>query len=242
MSDTLAKAHLTSLARQRDQDKINTALETIIEHWHGATHATAPEQVEGVKKQPPGSRLPMPLDPASAIDSAYRVLRSWGQLVMDERNLTTGPRISHRPECPMSCSEQHPSTGPQIARWLVGHSEWLAAHDTAREAARELGSHAWILKALALGHRTRKFQIGVCPEENYPEDGGVTTPCTGGLWSIIRDHETMLPDRVICDHNPEHVWAPYQWASLGRRMGNAGTDEMHREMTRMVGHTSQETA
>ncbi|MFK5691296.1 hypothetical protein ACI3EY_16685 [Ornithinimicrobium sp. LYQ92] len=242
MTDPIERAHLVATTRTRIRHQLETALDQIANHWHGAQNPPPAAASTGSKKPKPGSRLPMPLDPASAVDEAWRTLRSWGQLVMEERGVTVGPRTGHTPSCSRGCTEKHGPTGKQIAQWLALHAEWLSAHDAGEYAAHELARHGRRLRDIDLGYKSRRFQIGPCPEETITDEMGVTEACTGGLWALIREEDNMLPDRVVCDHNGDHTWSPSQWAALGRRMGNPSADEMHREMTRMAGHTSQETA
>lgn len=237
--DVIERAHLTALNRERTRRRLERALDDLAEHWTGAEHPPMPEG--SVRRPQPASRLPMPLDPASAVDAAWRDLRSWGQLVMEERDLTQGPRTGHTPACRVGCDQRHPATGPQIARWLALHAEWLAAHDAGEDAADELARHARRLRDIDLGYRSRRFQIGRCPEEVHDEQWerhGLTQECTGNLWALIREEDTMLPDRVVCDAHEEHTWSPSQWAALGRRLGNLHPDGVERLLNRLAGYTS----
>lgn len=234
--DVIEKAHLTSLARERTRRRLLDALDILAEHWSAAERPQVTR--EGGERRPaPASRPPLPIDPASALDAAWRDLRSWGQLIIEERDLSAGPRTGHAPSCPRGCTDRHPATGPQIARWLALHADWLAAHPAGDDCAEELHRHARRVRAIALGHRSRRFQIGRCPQVDVDEDGLAAT-CVGTLWALVRQEDDMLPDRVVCDTDDEHVWSPSQWPALGRRLGNLHPEGMDRLMQRLAGHTS----
>src|SRR5690606_8689267 len=134
------------------------------------------------------------------------------------------------------CTERHPATGPQIAHWLALHSDWLAAHAAGPDAAEELHRHGRRVRDIALGYRSRRFQVGACPEEIIDDVMGVSKPCTGGLWALVRQGDDMLPGRGVCDVEAAHVWTPSQWPALGRRLGNLHPDGVERLMSRIVGY------
>lgn len=234
--DVIEKAHLISLSRARTRRKIEDALDTIAAHWDGAMSPPKPANSE--RRTPPRSKPPMPIDPASAIDAAWRDLRSWGQLVMEERDLSQGPRTGHTPACRTACTDKHPATGPQIARWLALHADWMAAHEAGPDAAAELARHGRRLRDIDLGYRSRRFIVGQCPEEIHDETSPITEPCIGNLWALIREEDTMLPDRVVCDANEWHTWSPSQWAALGRRLGNLHPDGVERLLNRLSGYST----
>ena len=234
--DLIEKAHLVSLTRARTRRRLEEALDTIAEHWAGAENPPKPEG--STRRTPPRSKPPMPIDPASAIDAAWRDLRSWGQLVMEERGVTHGPRTGHTTKCRTHCATKHTATGPQIARWLALHADWLAAHDAGEDAAVELARHGRRLRDIDLGYRSRRFIVGTCPEETYDEAEPLTKPCTGNLWALIREEATMLPDRVVCDASEDHTWSPSQWAALGRRLGNLHPDGVERLLNRLSGFST----
>lgn len=198
MTDVIERGYLNARKREKLRREIDDALDMIRDHWDDATH---PPGTEPSGRRPaPGSRPPLPIEYASVVDEAERVLRSWAALVVDER--AAKPR-------------RHLADGRAVACFLALHAEWLAAHDTGGDAASELMTQARRVRDLALGRRARKFQIGRCPE--VTEEGAV---CDGALWAVIRqglDHDGMLPDRVACDRCGT-IWAPHQWTALGRRL------------------------
>ena len=224
-TDPIAKAHLTSIARERIRRRLLDGLDLIADNWHGACHPLGQEG--SVRRPAPASKPPVPIDHTSALDACRRDLRSWGQLMLEEGGAQHGPRTT----------DGQPANGRQLARWLAVHVEWLAAHDAGHDAAEEIHRHGRRVRAIALGYRSRRFQVGRCPEVLDDLDGdGLMQSCTGGLWALVRQEDGMLPDRVVCDATDEHQWSPSQWGALGRRLGNLHPDGVERLLSRLGGY------
>ena len=197
----------------RTRRAIEEAVDAIVEHWPGSL--TPPPQPGAQSRAKPSSKPPMPVSALNARESAWRDLRSWAQLVMEERDLTLGPRST---------------TGPDIALFLARHADWLSRHEAGRDCAAELAGHAGRLRDLATGSYTKRFPVGACPEQVTDEDGalvldadGLTQNCPGQLFALMRREdavESLLPRMVTCDTNRGHVWEPSQWHALGRRLGH----------------------
>lgn len=93
--------------------------------------------------------------------------------------------------------------------------------------ARDMGRHADRLSGMIRGDQLHRYQVGRCPEM-LASDGAavdhagladhVFTRCAGNLWASMRRQDTMLPQSIVCDADPAHTWAPWQWAALGKRL------------------------
>lgn len=199
MSDTLTDPRL-----HRRHEHLLEALDTIVEYWRGAHE---PPVREGARtRSKPSSKPPLPVGVLSTLDAAWRDLRSWGQLVMEERDLTLGPRAM---------------TGPDLALFLARHADWLSRHDAADEALTELAHHARKVEDMAKGNVTRRLAIGPCPDMTLVQDVEPPTfrKCEGELTALVHYSEDMLPAVVRCSEDQEHVWTPSQWPALGRKLG-----------------------
>lgn len=197
------------------------ALDTIVDHWHGAHHPPMPAGHTG-RRTPPRSKPPIDPSLLSDLDAAWRDLRSWSQLVMEERDLTLGPRGNE---------------GPDLALFLARHADWLSRHEAAEDARAELSRHARRIEATAKGRRTRRLTIGSCPEHLIVEE--YTTPsivrCTGTLLAVVHDEDDLLPAVVRCDTDREHTWAPGEWQALGRRLGRTSQDGVESLAAAIIG-------
>lgn len=221
MSDPIEKAHLVTAHRQRVRTRLLDATDLLAAHWTGAQHP--PREPGPRHRAVPASRPPTPIGPTSTRDAAWRDLRSWCQMVMEERDLTEGPR----------------DTGAvSLAMFLARHADWIAAHEAGQDCADELAGHARRIRDLDRGYHARRFQLGPCVEDVHDDAGIETWRCEGNLWALMRQEDDLLPDKVACDVTVEHVWRPGQWPALGRRMGQTIAASMEREMGRLSGHTS----
>src|SRR5690606_4634061 len=108
---TEPQPRLTDTRLDRRYQALLAALDLIVDAWDGAHNPPTP--VGTGRRTPPRSKPPCSPDVLSALDAAWRDLRSWGQLVMEERDLTLGPRAM---------------TGPDLALFLARHADWLAGH------------------------------------------------------------------------------------------------------------------
>lgn len=219
--DPIERGYLLAAHRDRIRTRLTDALDMLAHHWTGAMHPPA-GQHSGRRTQP-ASRPPTPIGPTSVRDAAWRDLRSWCQLVMDERDLHTAPQAQ---------------TGAGLARWLTTHADWLAAHEAGKDCADEMARHARLIRDLDRGYHARRFQLGPCVEDVHDEAGVETYRCTGSLWALMRQEDDLLPDKVACDAVEEHVWRPGEWARLGVRMGMVHPAGVDRLVARLAGYTS----
>ena len=195
MSETADRSHYALL----------DALDTLVEFWHGAHHP--PRRPGGKQTGKPTSRPPVPVGTLSTLDAAWRDLRSWAQLIMEERDLTVGPRT---PE------------GPDLALFIARHADWLARHVAAEDAWHELARHARLVRDLAKGNVTRRVEVGQCPELVVTDpDNPVIHPCKGSLVAVIHYADDVLPAAVRCSEDREHAWTAGQWTTLGRKLGRS---------------------
>lgn len=206
-------------ASNRTHDRILEATKTIKEQWP-ATFNPGRVEVSRVRSKP-GSRTPLPVAELNTRDSAWRDMRSWAQLVMEERDLTRGPDSSEAPD---------------LAHFLARHAEWLSRHEAGRDCADELARHAKALEDLAKGHHVKRYQIGPCPEQTITDDGIDQIPCTGGLWALMNQGDVLLPAHVQCDGPQGHSWSPSEWASLGRRVTGLSPQGAERLINRLGGY------
>lgn len=101
-----------------------------------------------------------------------------------------------------------------IDTWALLYAEQLP--EDGINAATHFERHADHLVGLVKGDRIRRYHVGRCPELTLTDDQ--LTPCTGTLIATMKQGDSLLPKVVACDANPEHVWQPWQWASLGKRL------------------------
>lgn len=204
----------------RTRQAIETAVDVIVEFWPGS--AAPPPQPGARSRTVPASKTPMPVAALNAREAAWRDLRSWCQLVMEERALTVGPRTTD---------------GPDLALFLARHADWLARHEAGRDCADELHRHARTLRDLATGSYTRRFPVGACPEPVIDDTGVEVGRCPGSLFALLRREdarEALLPRMVTCDVDRDHVWSPSQWHALGKRLGVALSPDGMERLTRAI--------
>lgn len=193
-------------------DALIEALDALTDHWLPAH--TPPRTAGSGRRSVPRSRPPLSPEVLSIMDAAWRDLRSWAQLIMEERDLTVGPPGP---------------TGPDLATFIARHADWMARHIAAEDCVDELRRHARLVGNLATGRRVRRVMVGPCPEAEVGEDGLMKGQCEGSLVALVHDEDEFLPAVVRCDQWRDHVWTPHQWPALGRRLGRValpGVDEM----------------
>lgn len=171
-------------------------------------------------------RLPFNLGASAMLDTIRGVLTDWARLVVDERT-TREPLLDDdgqpvlTPEGAPTWVElptPHPGTDQpgDLARWLYRYSHWLAAHDAAPDAHRELtGLVAEALDAIDI-HPDPEF-LGVCraPDEAgavcrarvyaHTDEGSVACPRCGALknarslraQALDMAEDELLPRRVL---------------------------------------------
>lgn len=151
------------------------------------------------------------------------ILSGWCRLIAEERGITLpgawrwmlqplpdgveGPLVTFR--------RFHVSESIEaLARYVVHHGQWLAAHPAAADCSAELRDLLRQCRAAAYPSGTRIVPVGLCP---VVDDDGM--PCDGKLRAMIRPGESLLPSAVGCDVDEAHRWAASEWRALGRTMG-----------------------
>jgi hypothetical protein len=152
------------------------------------------------------------------------VLSSWCRLISDERgiHLPGAWRLVVLPSGihgPANRAWFVRDTVAAMANYIDVHTEWLAAHPAASEAADEMADLARRAAAAAYPSGTRIIEIGRCPAADADE-----MPCIGRIRALLRTEASLLPSAVACDTDPAHSWGPAEWRSLGRHMAM----EVHR--------------
>lgn len=130
-------------------------------------------------------------------------LTTWARVVVEERGI----------HCP-------PDTIPAIAAFLVAQMDWFAGQPFARQFVSDVVDDWATAKALADPNRTRRFEVGPCPEAD----------CAGVLVAQIRPADSLLPHDVTCTESPTdedtgellHTWPADRWITLGRRVVRVG--------------------
>lgn len=127
-----------------------------------------------------------------------KVLASWASLVADERQVEPPTRDI-----------------PILARFLVRHAEWLAAHPAVIEMVDEIGNLTRSARNTADPNGAGRVHVGYCPS------------CDGELVALMRNSDDAHPSEIMCTASPDHVWPAKRWAALARAMrrnqaGNQG--------------------
>lgn len=141
-----------------------------------------------------GSRTPgIPLNEkaADARSDIRGVLTAWVDLVVEGRRLTAPAR-----------------TVPALAAFLGCHLDWLAAHEAAGEAAREIHELARTARRVARPDRVHLIRLGECVEP----------ACSGSLQARVNDGDWLLPAAIVCNIDSSHSWPPSQWHVVRKRM------------------------
>lgn len=207
-----AAAH--DLARSnRVIEDIGLALDRIERYYSTALDGPADSDDSDVRAGS-SSGEPVNLAVVDVRADTWKDMHFWCRFILDEVNHGTIGTIV-RPELPDMLTF--------IRRWTTALvDQWPDDADNLRTEAQRHGAH---LEAFARGWTVKRIEVGRCPEQriavtNSPV-GPVETfePCTGTLWAMLRSQDTMLPKVVICDAEDDHQWQPWQWAALGRRIG-----------------------
>src|SRR5690606_6490509 len=146
-----------------------------------------------VSGSPDRTRLPN-MAAVEARTLIRHTLVSWCRLIAEERGIDL-PR------------DEVAAMGDYIAR----HAHWLAAHPAAGDASAEMRELAVRAHRIAYPDGTRVVAVGPCPRDG----GGGTTR------AVLRASDSLLPSRIVCDANADHVWPADQWLTLGRQLRRA---------------------
>lgn len=98
-----------------------------------------------------------------------------------------------------------------MSEYVARHAHWLAAHPAAGDASAELRELAVRAHRIAYPDGTRVVAVGPCPRDG----------CDGTIRAVLRASDSLLPSRIVCDANADHVWPADQWLTLGRQLRRA---------------------
>ncbi len=155
------------------------------------------QQLSGGSHKPVGDVIPsrrLPETPfnvaaAEARAGIMSALSAWSGLVAQERSVGKPDRSARA-----------------LANFLARHSAWLARHEAAAEASREVSELARAAIAAAYPDPSRRVGIGPCVEAG----------CDGSLTATVHSHDTLLPGEIRCDAERLHRWQVHEWLRLGR--------------------------
>ncbi|WP_216906606.1 hypothetical protein [Nocardia noduli] len=121
------------------------------------------------------------------------LLASWSGLVVDERGVAAPRRDT-----------------ASLAAFLDVHLDWLAAHETASDAAEEFARLARRARGAGRAETSRRVVVGCCVERG----------CEGRLGVVARAGGSD----VVCDADAAHQWSSSEWTRLARQLtGPAAT-------------------
>lgn len=139
--------------------------------------------------------IPLNENVADARADIRGVLAAWVDLVVEGRRVTAPAR-----------------TVTALAAFLARHLDWLAAHEAAGEAAREIHKLVLTSRRAARPEPVRHIKLGACVE----------SACSGVLLARICDNDRLLPSAIVCDIDSSHSWPPSQWHVVRKRMRMRG--------------------
>lgn len=183
-------------------DKIASALREIRTAWPHMLDPKSTAPSNGAHGGDP-ARPPVSAHSLSIRRDTDACLTSWALMVAEERDLRTGLRAGDV---------------PSVAGFLLIHADWLGDHEAGEAAADEMNGWAGKCTDIVESNRTRRYQVGRCPEVVMDDEGTELGPCAGNLWALIRQADTMLPRHIQCDADEAHRWDPHAWSALGRRI------------------------
>lgn len=163
----------------------------------------SPQKGERVSRQL-GRGISLNSSAVEARDGVRARLLAWSDLVATER----------------ACAAPDRSVEAMTA-FLLRHAHWLCAHTAAADVVAEIDETTARAKRAAYPHRTRKFRVGPCVEQQ----------CDGSLVAVIQSHEQLLPSELRCDIAPEHTWPAHRWRELDRRVSRQNSSGGERWLT-----------
>jgi len=150
----------------------------------------------------PGSQLPLDLGARSRLDRVTASLNGWARHVAEERGVhlpeaptpvtpPPGPLCRTRYECThdsckaMRDQEQAPPMLAVVARWLVGHLDWLAHRPEVDEVFADFAACARVLSGVVRAPRESRY-LGPCGSTvGWDDDGNEyerDEPCKGSVF------------------------------------------------------------
>lgn len=199
--------------------EIFVALGQIRSAWDDMLTPQHDTQVARITASDP-ARPPVPVTVLSLRRDVDETLTEWVTIVAAARNLTSRPATG---DVPGACG------------FLMTHADWLGSSEHGPRASNELYVAGRDCVDVVRGNRTRRYQVGRCPEVIIDDDGVEVEPCRGNLWALIREEDTMMPKHVQCDAVAEHQWDPHQWRALGRRVSPLRPAAVMRLVKRIAG-------
>lgn len=162
----------------------------------------------GSGSRPPMTRTtggPLPGLPfnTSAADTRAAILAltaSWSGLVVEERRIAPPPRAVS-----------------DLARFLLRHLPWLAAHPAAPELSREITETVRAARQVADPKPLRRVRAGDCVEPG----------CHGSLTALVRSGGPRLSAEVVCSAQSAHRWPTQEWTRLSSRLSRTPPGECH---------------
>lgn len=142
-----------------------------------------------------------------AVSTTIREVRAWlefvARMVIDERNLSAGPKDQ---------------TAPGLAKWLARHVDWLGKHpdeSMASSLSIEAAQHHRDVKRRAYpsGVRRMDFEQIHCTEHST-SDLGERVPCEGTMYAMILPWTSGCPD-LTCTVDQTHQVEPATWMRPG---------------------------
>jgi excisionase family DNA binding protein len=143
----------------------------------------------------------MNLEPLSVQDVTLRRLRSWTRRVAEDATDADATWVN-RDDINSLCRV--------LDRW----ADFLAAHELAEYAVKEISQDARACENIALDIRRRRFEVGRCIG-HVENDEGEQLACDGTLSALFDNRDDLLPV-LTCDTRPDHVWDGSQWGEISR--------------------------
>lgn len=164
------------------------------------------------------ARPPTNLHALDVRQAADRDLTRWVRFILDHVN---DGSIEHAPDAGIDSKTRFVNT------WALAlteqHPNDASGH---KDACKEqLTRHARALKVVALGIRTKRVEVGPCPEMHIDDNESIQS-CTGTVIASLTEGDpstdeggALLPEVAACTAVQEHRWHPFEWRDLGVRIG-----------------------
>ena len=190
---------------------IRRGIHTIRDHYTAALTPDTTTDESGIhNRTQPGE--PVNLTAIDTRNAALNHLREGTQFILEHVNSGTITAL---------VDATHPDPlGRFIDTWALAMAEQHPVY--AGRYATQSERHGRRLETLAKGWRTKHIRVGDCTEQAIVAVDGVETfaRCPGELVAVFREEDKgLLPGEVTCTVDGAHVWSPYQWHDLGKKLG-----------------------